>query len=88
MSDGEHAGVLLRTLRLQARMSPEEVAAGAETSVAYLLAVEEGSLPASRPFVRHVADVIAGKLLAAEPRARPSRPLRGGSSSEDRAEPA
>ncbi len=84
MADGEYAGVLLRTLRLQARLSADEVATAAETSVAYLTAVEEGALPVSQTFARHVADVIAGRLLAVEPLARAAPPA----PSEERAEPA
>ncbi len=85
MSDGEYAGALLRFLRLQACLTPDEVATAAETSVAYLMAVEEGALPVSQPFARHVADVIAGRLLAVEPLARAAPPA---PPPEERAEPA
>lgn len=88
MSDGEDAGALLRLLRLYARLSLEEVAAEAQTSVDYLLAVEEGSVPAPRPFIRHIADVIAGRLVAAGPLTHPSRSSHGLPPLEERAEPA
>ncbi len=88
MSDGEHAGPVLRLLRLYARMSPEEVATAAQTSVGYLLAVEEGALPVSRTFVRHIADVIAGRLVASEAPGQTARSPQPPPSPEERAEPA
>lgn len=87
MSGGEHAGLLLRSLRLQAGMSLEDVATEAETSVDFLRAVEEGTHTASLPFLRHVAGVIAARLAASAPAVR-REPRQDGAVPEQHAAPA